>query len=201
MPARGERPRLGLAVADDAGDEEVRVVERSAVRVRERVAELAALVDRAGRLGRDVARDPAREGELPEELAQPLLVQADVRVDLAVGALEVGVGDEAGAAVAGAGDVDRVEVARPDRAVEVRVDEVQAGRRAEVPEQARLDVARLERLAEQRVVEQVDLADGEVVRGPPVRVEQLELCAARAGPPRCRASTVDMLGEPTRPYW
>ena len=69
VPARRERPGLRLAVADDAGDEQPRVVEGGAVRVRERVAELAALVDRAGRLGRRVARDPARERELAEELA------------------------------------------------------------------------------------------------------------------------------------
>ena len=42
----------------------------------ERIAELAALVDRARRLGRDVARDPAGERELAEERAQPVLVRA-----------------------------------------------------------------------------------------------------------------------------
>ena len=47
VPAGGERPGLGLAVADDAGDEQVGVVEGGAVGVGERVAELAALVDRA----------------------------------------------------------------------------------------------------------------------------------------------------------
>ena len=101
VPAGGQRARLGLAVADDAADEQVGVVERGAVGVHERVAELAALVDRAGRLGCDVAGDPAGEGELAEQPAQALLVAADVGVDLGVGALEVGVGDEAGAAVAG----------------------------------------------------------------------------------------------------
>ena len=100
MPARRQRAGLGLAVADDAADEQVGVVERGAVGVRERVAELAALVDRAGRLGRDVRRDAARERELPEQLAQALLVAADVGIDLAVGALEVGVGDRGRAAVA-----------------------------------------------------------------------------------------------------
>ena len=76
MPARGQRAGLGLAVADDAADEQVRVVERRAVGVRQRVAQLAALVDRAGRLGRDVARDPAGERELPEQPPHALLVAA-----------------------------------------------------------------------------------------------------------------------------
>jgi hypothetical protein len=48
VPARRERPRLGLAVADDAARDEVRVVEDGPVGVGEGVAELAALVDRAG---------------------------------------------------------------------------------------------------------------------------------------------------------
>ncbi len=45
MPARGERPRLRFAVADDRGDDQIRIVKGGAVGVRERVAELAALVD------------------------------------------------------------------------------------------------------------------------------------------------------------
>jgi hypothetical protein len=61
VPARREWARLRLAVADDARDEQIGVVERGAEGVRERVAELAALVDRSGRLGGDMRRDPARE--------------------------------------------------------------------------------------------------------------------------------------------
>ena len=94
MPARGERPGLGLAVADDAGDEQIGVVEGRAEGVRQRVAELAALVDRARRLGRGMARDPAGKRELAEELPHALLVLGDVRIDLAVRALEIGVGDD-----------------------------------------------------------------------------------------------------------
>ena len=100
MPARRERPGLGLAVADDAGDEEIGVVERRPERVRQRIAELAALVDRAGRLRRDVGGDAARERELAKERAQPVLVLGDVRVALGVRAFEVRVRDEAGPAVA-----------------------------------------------------------------------------------------------------
>ena len=51
-----------------------------------------------------------------------------------------------GAAVAGAADVDHVEVVRLDHAVQVDVDEVQPRRRAPVAQQARLDVLDLERL-------------------------------------------------------
>ena len=61
VPARRQRAGLRLAVADDAGDDQIGIVERRAVGVRQRIAQLAALVDRAGRLRRDVARDAARE--------------------------------------------------------------------------------------------------------------------------------------------
>ena len=63
---------------------------------------------------------------------------------------------------------------RRDHPVEVRVDEVLARRRAPVPEQARLDVRRLQWLGQQRVVEQIDLADRQIVRGAPVGVQQLQ---------------------------
>ena len=57
----------------------------------------------------------------------------------------------------------------------MRVQKVESGCRAEVTEEPRLDVLRRERLAQERIVEQVDLADGEVVGRAPVRVEQAQL--------------------------
>jgi hypothetical protein len=122
-----------------------------------------------------MAGDPAREGELAEERAQPGLVLADRRVQLGVRALEVRVGDDPRPAVTGAGDVDRVEVAGTDRPVHVRPDQVEPGCRPEVAEQARLDLLGGEWLAQERVVEQVDLPDRQVVGRAPVGVEQLEL--------------------------
>jgi hypothetical protein len=172
VPARGQGPGLRLAVADDAGDDEVGVVEGRAVGVRDRIAQLAALVDRARRLRRHVAGDPARERELGEETLHPLLVLRDVRVDLAVCPFEVRVGDQAGPAVSGPGDVDHVEVMRLDHAVEVDVDEVQAGGRPPVAEKPWLDVLLGQRPLEERVVVQIDLADRQVVGGPPVRVHE-----------------------------
>ena len=175
MPAGRQRPGLGLAVADDAADEQARVVERGPVRVRERVTELAALVDRAGRLGRHVARDSAWERELAEELADPVLVPGDARVELGVRALEVRARDQAGAAVAGPDDVDAVEVAGPDLAIHVGVDQVETRRGAPVAQEPGLDVGRLERPTHERVVQQVDLAHAQVVGCPPPSVDELKL--------------------------
>ena len=110
MPAGRQRAGLRLAVADDAGDDQVGVVEGGAVGVRQRVAELAALVDRARRLRRDVAGDAAGKAELLEQPLHPLLVLRDVRIDLAVGALEVGLRHQRRAAVPGTDDVDHVQV-------------------------------------------------------------------------------------------
>ena len=176
VPARGQRPGLRLAVADDAGHDEVGVVERRAERVGQRVAELAALVDgaRASRAPRGSGCRPGNEN-WRNSRRMPSRVAADARVDLAVGALEVRVGDDRRPAVARTDDVDRVQVVRPDHPVHVRVEQVQAGRRAPVAEQARLDVRGLERLAQQRVVEQVDLADGQVVGGAPPGVDPPQL--------------------------
>ena len=174
MPGGRERPGLGLAVADDAGDDQIRVVERRAVGVRHHIAELAAFVDRARRFGRRVARDAAGKRELLEQLLHPFRVQRDVRVELAVRALEPGVRHQRRPAVARAAEVDHVQVVALDRAVQVRVDEVQARRRSPMPEQARLHMLERERLLEQRVVEQIDLPDREVVRRAPVGVEQAQ---------------------------
>ena len=109
----------------------------------ERVAQLAAFVDRARRLSGNVAWDAAGKRELPEQLAHARVVLRDLGIELGVRAFEVGVGDGRGAAVARAKDVDGVEVALLDDAVGVGVDEVQPGCRSPMPEEPRLDVLEL----------------------------------------------------------
>ena len=76
VPARRERPGFRFAVADDAGDEQIGVVESRAVGVRQGVSQLAAFMDRAWRLGRDVTGDAAGKRELLEEPLQSRLVLA-----------------------------------------------------------------------------------------------------------------------------
>jgi hypothetical protein len=107
-----------------------------------------------------VARDAAGKAELLEEALNPLRILRHCVVVLGVRAFEIGVGDEPRSTVARAREIDHVEVVRLDHAVQVRVDEIQPRRRAPVAEQPRLDVRAFEALRQQRVVEQVDLADG-----------------------------------------
>ena len=180
VPGRRERAGLGLAVADDTGDDQVGIVECRAIGVHQRVTELSAFVDRARRFRRRVTRDAAGEGELSEQLAQSVGIARDIGIDLAVAAFEIGVGDHARAAMAGTADIEHADIQRADDAVEMGVNEVQSGRRAPMAEQTGLDVLGPQGLAQQRVVEQVDLPDGEVVRSAPVAIEQIEV-AARHG--------------------
>ena len=177
VPGGGQRPRLRLAVADDAGDEQVGVVEGGAVRVRQGVAELAAFVHRARRLGRVVAWNAAGEGELGEESLQARFILGDLGIDLAVRAFEVRIGDEPGASVTRPGDIDHAQIARLDHTVEVRVDEIQPRRRAEVAEEPPLDVSGGEPFLQERIVVEVDLADREIIRGAPVGVDLRQFLA------------------------
>ncbi len=172
MPARGERPRLRFAVANDCSDDEVGVVERRAVGMGKRVAELAAFVNGAGRFRRHVTRNPAWKRELGEEPLHAFDILRDTRIDLAVRAFEIGVGDDPRPAMPGADDIDHVEVVFLNQPVEMRVDEVEAWRRAPVPEQTRLDVLLFERFAQQGIVEQVDLTDGQIIGRAPVGVDE-----------------------------
>jgi hypothetical protein len=174
MPARRECTGFRLAVADHAADDQIRIVERRTVGMRERVPELAALVDRARRFGRHVARNAVRPRELPEQPLHAVPIALDRRIVLGVRAFEIRVRDDARPAVAGADHVNHVQPVRRDQAVQVHVEEVQARRRAPVTEQTALDVIDRQRHVEQRIVLQVDLADRQVVRGAPVGVHLLQ---------------------------
>jgi hypothetical protein len=63
----------------------------------------------------------------------------------------------------------------------VRIEKIQPRGRPEVAEEPRLYVLWPEWLAQERVVEQVDLPDGQVVRRPPVAIDQLELLVGENG--------------------
>ena len=181
VPAGRERSGLRFAVTDDAGNDQLRIVEGRTVSVRQRVTELAAFMDRAGRFRRNVTGNAARKRELLEKPAQPVEVFRHVRVVLAVRAFEICVRHQRGSAVSRPGDVDHVEVVLVDDAVEVRVDEIQPGRRAPVAEQARLDVLDRQLLREQRVVEQIDLSHRHVVGGTPVGVDTRQVVGSERG--------------------
>ena len=140
VPAGGQGPGLGLAVAHHHQSDQVRVVVDRPIGVREAVAEFAALVDAAGRFRGGVAADAAGEGELLEEALHPRQVFALVRVDLGIGAFEIGLGQDRRRPVPGAADIDRVQVVLLDQPVEVDVGEALAGVRAPMAQQPRLDV-------------------------------------------------------------
>ena len=75
----------------------------------------------------------------------------------------------------GAGEVDRLLAGEPDQPGDVGVDERQPGAGPPVTEQSGLDVLDGQRTAQQRVVLQVDLADGQVVVGSPPGVQDGDL--------------------------
>jgi hypothetical protein len=83
-----------LLECDDAGRDEIGIVEDRAERVTQRVPQFAAFVDAAGRLGRNMAGDSAGKGELSKEDRQAGFILGDARIDLGVGALQVSVRDQ-----------------------------------------------------------------------------------------------------------
>ena len=174
---QGGRERAGLrfAVADHAGDDQLRVVEYGPVGVGKAVAELTALVDRPRRLRRHVAADSARKGKLLEESAHAVDVLAFVRVNLGVGSLEVNRGQYARRAVTGAGHENHVQVVFANQPVAVHVGKTQRRRCAPVTQQAMLDLRGLQGFPQQRVRLQVNHAHGEVIAGAPVGVDQAQL--------------------------
>ena len=174
MPGSGQRAGLRLPVTHYAGGDQGRVVHHRAKGVGQGVAQLAPLVDGAGGLGGAVAADAAGEGELAEQAAHTLLVLAHVGVKLAVGSLQIGLGHHRVAAVAGAGDIDHVQLMACDYPVQVGVDKVLARHRAPVAHQGALEVLGAQWLPQQRVVQQVELSGRQVVGGAPVGVQLAE---------------------------
>src|SRR5580704_2173539 len=84
VPTGGEGAGFRFAVADDAADDEIRIVEGRAVGVSQRIAKFAAFMNRAGGFRRNVARYSVRPGELPKQPLQSVLAALDCRIALGV---------------------------------------------------------------------------------------------------------------------
>ena len=165
-----QRAGLRLAVTDNYGCDQVRVIQHRTEAVRQRITKLAALVDGAWGLRGNVAGNAARERKLLEQALHALGVLADVRVNLAVSALEIGVRHEEIAAVTRTGQQDHIQIILLDDAVQMNVNQVLTGHRAPVTDDLLLDVLGLQRLLEQRVIEQVKLTGCKIICRPPVCV-------------------------------
>src|SRR5215467_10951984 len=85
MPARGQRTRFRLAIADDASHQQIRIVESRAIGVSQGVAEFAAFMNGARRFWRDVGGNAARKGKLFEKALQAGFALRNLAIDLAVG--------------------------------------------------------------------------------------------------------------------
>lgn len=138
VPGGGQRPGLRLAVADHTHDHQAGVVERRAVGVGEAVAQLAALVNGARDLRGDVTGHTTREGELAKHPLHAGEIHGDVRIDLAVGALQPGVGDDGGPAVSWPPDRQYVGPAGPDHPVQMCVQRFSPGEVPQWPRSRRL---------------------------------------------------------------
>ena len=170
VPRGCQRAGLRLAVTDNYGCDQVGVIQHRTEAVRQRIPQFTALVDGARGLRGNVAGNAARERKLLEQALHALGVLADVRVNLAVGALEIGVRHKEVAAVTRTGQQDHIQIILLDDAVQVNVNQVLTGHRAPVTDDLLLDVLGLQRLLEQRVIEQVKLTGCKIICRPPVCV-------------------------------
>src|SRR5262245_44105156 len=84
VPAGGQRAGLCFAVANDAGHDQIGVVERGAKSVAQRISQLASFMNAAWSFRRNVAGNAAGEAELLEQPLHALRVLADVVVDVGV---------------------------------------------------------------------------------------------------------------------
>src|SRR3974377_890526 len=88
MPGGRHRPGLSLAIANDAGDNKVSIVECRAICVRERVAEFATFMDRTRSLRRRMARDTAWKTELLKQALHADRIGGNMRINFGIGSLK-----------------------------------------------------------------------------------------------------------------
>src|SRR3569623_3314 len=122
-----------------------------------------------------MARDAAGKRKLTKQTLDALHILRDGRIELAVGALQIGIRDNSRSTMARAGHEQDVQIALFDETVEVRVNEIQSGYRSPVTKKPRFNMLDSKWNLQQRIVEQVDLTDGKIVGCPPPCIDETKL--------------------------
>ena len=174
MPTCSEWSGFRLAVANDARNYQIRIVKRCTVRVRKRISKFATFVYRTGRLRRDVAWYPTWKRELFEQSLQPRFVLRHMRIHLAVCALQISIGHHSRPAMSRTRNVQHIQIAFLDHAIQVHVHEVESWCGAPVTKQAWFHIGQRQRRFQQRILQQVDLPNRQIVRRTPPRVHVVQ---------------------------
>src|SRR5262249_7870518 len=171
MPTGGEWTGFRLAVADHYEGEQVRMVVRRTVSVRDAVSQFTTFVDASGCFRSGVAANPARKGELFKEALHSREVFTLLWINLRISSLQVRLRQDSWCTMSRPRDKNCVQVILVDQPVEVNVSEGLPRIRAPVAQQSRLSVCRRQRLSEQRVVLEIEHTQTQVQACMPVSVD------------------------------
>ena len=174
LPGGGKRAGLRLAVTNGNSGNQIRIIEYSSECMRNGIAELTALVDGAGSLRCAVRRNAARERELLEQLLHSVNILRDVRIDLAVGAVKVIIGNIEVSAMSGTGKKDQVQIVSLNGTVQMYKYKVLSGNGSPVSDNFLLHHIHGQRLLKKRVVQKIQLACRKVIGRTPVSIHLCE---------------------------
>src|ERR1700729_3579 len=168
MPGGCKRTGLRLAIAHGDGDNEIGIIERRSISMRDGVAKLAAFVNGTRRFWGAVRSDSSGKRELPEKLEQARFVATLVGIDLGVVAFEIAIGKCGGRAMTGAGEVYNVQVVFSDEPVQMNPNQRLAGIGSPVTKKPILDVFPLQRFTQKRICAEIDHACRQIIASSPV---------------------------------
>ena len=117
----------------------------------------------------------SREGELLAKLGQSFLILSYIRIYLAVGSFQIGIGNKEVAAVSRSGNINHIQVIFFNGPVHVHIYEILPGNRAPVAYYLFLYMLSLKRFLKQRVVQQVKLCCRKIVGCSPVGVHFFQI--------------------------
>jgi hypothetical protein len=142
VPRPGRGSGFRLAIPDDAGDDQVRVVQGRAERRRQGVAQLPPLVNYAGVSRIEMARKGIGPGKRFQEPRKARPVEGQVREIFGEGSLQVHVGQVGRRPVPRPRDEQDVGVRVEDEPVEMGVHQIDPRRRPPMTQETVLDVHR-----------------------------------------------------------
>src|SRR5258708_783275 len=175
MPCRSGWTRLCLSIANNTGNNQVRIIHHGTKGGSQCIAQFTTFMNGAGNTRGEVTGKATRPGETLDETFQPGLIMRQLWIKPPQRAFKVQIGQVSGCSMSRSGDQKHIQVMLIDETVEMCIDHVNARTCSPVTKQTIFHLFACQRIFQKHIALKVNLSCSEIIGGALVADECREI--------------------------
>src|SRR5258708_23777007 len=165
MPCRSGWTSLGLSIANNTGNNQVRIIHRGTKGGSQRIAQFTTFMNGTRNTRVEMTGKATRPGEALDKTFQPGLIMGQLLIKPLQRAFKVQIGQVSGSSMSRSGDQKHIQVMLIDETVKVCIDHVDARACSPVTKQTIFHMFACQRIFQKHIALKVNLSRSEIISG------------------------------------